>query len=60
MPTCGQASFIRAMPEKEKPPARRVDIYYVRKFNFLGHLDDILVHSAGKAGFAGKKQKLIN
>jgi len=27
MPTCGQASFIRAMPEKEKPPAMRVDIY---------------------------------
>ena len=24
------ASSIRAMPEKEKPPAMRVDLYYVR------------------------------
>ena len=36
MPTCGQASFIRAMPEKEKPPAMRVDIY------LLMGIDDIL------------------
>lgn len=34
--------------------------FTLRKFNFLGHLDDILVYSAGKAGFAGQKQKLIN
>ena len=26
------ANYIRAMPENEKPPAMRVDIYYVRVF----------------------------
>jgi hypothetical protein len=32
------ASNIRAMPENEKPPARRVDVYYaIEKFDFLWH-----------------------
>ena len=30
-----EASSIRAMPETEKPPAMRGDIYFVPDFNFI-------------------------
>ena len=50
---CSVASSIRAMPEKEKPPATRVDIYfYLKSFADLFHAVNIFERHASTFGDA--------
>ena len=42
------ASSIRAMPEKEKPPAMRVDLYFLYIFSFLHTVIHEALHGLGK------------